>query len=136
MSKSALRRGTAALPLICGPTAWAQPKVPVRVVKGAGAHRVDVFTGPLLFARFWYPDMPEKPVLYSLHAASGAAVTRGPLNPQPGDLTDRPPHLVLWLSFEKVSYRYRILIADGRRSLTSQQLDATSANFARACGHL
>lgn len=93
-----------ALLLAAGPAAWGQAKMPVRVVKEANAQRVDVFVGPELFTRFWYPDTLEKPVLYPLHAASGALVTRGfPVNPQPGDPTDHPHHLGLWLNFENVN---------------------------------
>lgn len=103
MSTFSWLRVAVLLLLAPAPAAWAQP-APVRVVKDAGAQRVDVFVGPQLFTRFWYPDTLEKPVLYPLHAASGAAVTRGfPLNPQPGDPTDHPHHLGLWLNFENVN---------------------------------
>lgn len=84
--------------------ALAQGPVPVRVVPAAGAQRVDVFVGPRLFTQLWYPDTLEKPVLYPLHTASGALVTRGfPLSPRPGDPTDHPHHVGLWLNFENVN---------------------------------
>jgi len=98
--------GTLLLGLAAGPATWAQapPSVPVRVVKEAGAQRVNVFIGPRLFTRFWYPDSLEKPVLYPLRTASGATVTRGfPAEPRPGDPTDHPHHLGLWLTFENVN---------------------------------
>lgn len=96
--------GALVLLLSFGPAAWAQPRALVRVVKDAGAQRVDVFIGPGFFTRFWYPDTLEKPVLYPLHTASGATVTRGfPVDPQPGDPTDHPHHLGLWLNFENVN---------------------------------
>ena len=90
--------------LATGPAAWAQANAPVRVIKDPTKQRVDVFIGPDLFTRFWYPDTLEKPVLYPLHTASGATVTRGfPVNPQPGDPTDHPHHVGLWLNFENVN---------------------------------
>jgi hypothetical protein len=101
---SLLRSGTLLLLVAAGPAAWGQAKVPVRVVKDATAKRVDIFIGAGLFTHFLYPDTLEKPVLYPLHAASGVAVTRGfPVEPQPGDPTDHPHHLGLWLNFENVN---------------------------------
>jgi hypothetical protein len=101
---SLLRSGALLLLVAAGPTAWGQAKVPVRVVKDATAQRFDVYMGAGLFTRFWYPDTLEKPVFYPLHAASGVAVTRGfPVEPQPGDPTDHPHHLGLWLNFENVN---------------------------------
>ena len=96
--------GALLLALGGGPVARAQKLLPVRVTPAAAGREVDVFVGGRLFTRFLYPDSLEKPVLYPLHAANGAVVTRGfPLNPQPGDPTDHPHHLGTWLNFENVN---------------------------------
>jgi len=92
------------LPLLYCATAHAQQAQSVRLVKDSKANKIDVFVGKQLFTSFLYPDTLEKPVLYPLHAASGAVVTRGfPVTPQPGDPTDHPHHLGLWLNFENVN---------------------------------
>jgi len=84
--------------------ARAQAPLPVRVTPVAGARRVDVSVGGQPFTSFLYPDSLEKPVLYPLRTAAGTVVTRGfPLNPQPGEPTDHPHHLGLWLNFENVN---------------------------------
>ena len=81
-----------------------QAQQPVRLVRDAKARKVDVFVGQQLFTSFLYPDTLEKPVLYPLRAADGALVTRGfPVASRPGEPTDHPHHLGLWLNFENVN---------------------------------
>ncbi|MDP9048076.1 MAG: PmoA family protein [Bacteroidota bacterium] len=85
------------------PGAHAQEKGWVKILKQKG-NKVEVFIGNELFTSFLYPDTLEKPVLYPLHAANGAIVTRGfPLDPQPGDPTDHPHHIGTWLTYENVN---------------------------------
>ncbi len=56
------------------------------------------------FTEFLYADSMEKPILYPLRAASGNIVTRGfPLAPRPGERTDHPHHVGLWLTYENVN---------------------------------
>lgn len=82
----------------------AQKKQDVRVVKDAKENKVDIVIGGKPFATFFFPDTLEKPVLYPIRAANGTAVTRGyPLNPRPGDATDHPHHIGLWLNYESVN---------------------------------
>jgi len=96
--------GALLLALTSGPTARAQKAEPVRVVRDGRARKIDVFVGKQLFTSFLYPDSLEKPVLYPLYAANGAMVTRGfPRYPKPGEPTDHPHHLGLWLNFENVN---------------------------------
>ncbi|MFB6174065.1 MAG: PmoA family protein [Halobacteriales archaeon] len=60
-------------------------------------HRVAVTAGGAPFTTYRYePDTPvlSKPVLFPIHAASGAAVTRGyPLEPRPGERVDHDHHV-------------------------------------------
>ena len=84
-------------------TSFAQKKMEVRVTK-SGNDKVNIFIGNNLFTTFLYPDSLEKPVLFPVHAANGAIVTRGfPLDPQPGEPTDHPHHLGIWFNFENVN---------------------------------
>ncbi len=85
-------------------TVSAQKKETVTVVKSATENRIDVFIGGKPFTCFLYPDTLEKPVLFSIHAADGAIITRGfPLDPRPGEPTDHPHHVGLWFNFENVN---------------------------------
>jgi hypothetical protein len=85
------------------PGSNAQKKELVKVIKQKG-NKIDVLIGDKLFTSFLYPDTLEKPVLYPLHAANGAIVTRGfPLEPRPGEPTDHPHHIGMWLTYENVN---------------------------------
>lgn len=92
------------LVLSCSVAVQAQPRENVRLVRDAKARQVDVFVGKQLFTSFRYPETLEKPVLFPLYAASGAAITRGfPLAPRPDDPTDHPHHVGMWFNFENVN---------------------------------
>lgn len=76
----------------------------VRLVKRGTEKRIDIIIGGMPFTSFLYPDSLEKPVLYPVYAADGIAITRGfPLNPRPGDPTDHPHHIGIWLNYENVN---------------------------------
>jgi hypothetical protein len=82
----------------------AQKMQQVKVEKDPKENKINVSIGGNPFTTFFYPDTLEKPVLYPIRAANGTVVTRGfPLNPQPGDPTDHPHHIGLWLNFENVN---------------------------------
>lgn len=56
------------------------------------------------FTEFLYPDSLEKPMLYPIYAPDGNLITRGfPIAPRPGEPTDHPHHIGLWLNYEKVN---------------------------------
>jgi hypothetical protein len=76
----------------------------VKIIKEENKNKINIFIGEKLFTTFLYPDTLEKPVLYPLYTSNGMMVTRGfPLNPLPGDPTDHPHHLGLWLTYENVN---------------------------------
>ncbi len=76
----------------------------VKLVKSTTENKVDIFVGEKLFTSFLFPDSLEKPVLYPVRSANGTVVTRGfPFNPQPGDPTDHPHHIGIWLNFENLN---------------------------------
>ncbi len=76
----------------------------VKIVREKDKSTINIFIGQKLFTSFLYPDTLEKPVLYPIYSSNGKMVTRGfPLHPLPGDPTDHPHHLGLWLNYENVN---------------------------------
>src|SRR5689334_25346079 len=72
----------------------------VTIVKEKNENKVNVFINQKLFTSFFYPDTLEKPVLCPIYASNGTMITRGfPLHPLPGEPTDHPHHIGLWLNF-------------------------------------
>lgn len=61
------------------------------------------YDGKLLTA-YCYFDSTEKPVLFPIKTLSGVTITRGyPVAPRPGERTDHPHHLGLWMNYESVN---------------------------------
>src|SRR5262245_19183998 len=57
-----------------------------------------------VFTAYCYFDSTEKPVLFPIKTTSGVTITRGyPVAPRPGERTDHPHHLGLWLNYESVN---------------------------------
>jgi hypothetical protein len=96
--------GTIALSLMMVTRVHAAPDRGVTVVSNVAAHRVDVLVDGQPFTSYIWPDTLKKPVLFPLRSASGTVVTRGfPLEPRPGERTDHPHHVGLWLNYENVN---------------------------------
>jgi len=84
-------------------TSFSQKEM-VSIVKEKNVNKINVFVGNKLFTSFFYPDTLEKPVLHPIFASNGTMITRGfPLHPLPGEPTDHPHHVGLWLNFENVN---------------------------------
>lgn len=76
----------------------------VKLVKDPKEKKIDVLIENKLFTSFLYPDNIEKPFLYPVFTVNQTDVTRGfPLNPKPGDPTDHPHHIGIWLNYESVN---------------------------------
>ena len=76
----------------------------VKVTPSKTANKIDITIRGKPFTSFIFPDTLEKPVLYPIYAADGALITRGyPLAPRPGEPTDHPHHIGLWLNYENVN---------------------------------
>lgn len=76
----------------------------VQLTVNEAARRVDVTIDGKPFTSYIWPDTVMKPVLYPIRDAAGAIVTRGwPLEPRPGEPTDHPHHVGLWLNYENVN---------------------------------
>ncbi|HEY2647567.1 MAG TPA: PmoA family protein [Puia sp.] len=91
--------------LVCSPLLIkAQQKEYVKITKAINENRIDIQIGHSLFSRFIYPDSLEKPVLFPIYDAGETLITRGfPMEPRPGEPTDHPHHLGLWLTYENVN---------------------------------
>src|SRR6266704_3517539 len=86
--------------------AAAGPHPPDRVTVAVNeqARRVDVSIDGQPFTSYIWPATLKKPVLYPLHTAKGAIVTRGfPLEQRPGERIDHPHHAGLWFNYENVN---------------------------------
>lgn len=79
----------------------------VRVVHDEAGQRVDVTVSGQPFTSYLYTDtiaVLKKPVLYPIHAPTGAMITRGyPLDPKPGERTDHPHQIGLWFNYGDVN---------------------------------
>lgn len=79
----------------------------VRVIHNEDNQRVDVLIGDQPFTSYLYTDtIPDlkKTVLYPIYSAKGSLITRGyPLDPRPGERTDHPHHIGLWLNYGEVN---------------------------------
>ena len=66
--------------------------------------KVEVRYDGKLFTAYCYFDSTEKPVLFPIKTTSGVTITRGyPIVPRPGERTDHPHHVGLWLNYESVN---------------------------------
>jgi len=96
------RLGALAFALMITSSLHAAPGV--TVVPNEASNRVDVLVDGQPFTSYIWPDTLKKPVLFPLRTASGTVVTRGyPLEPRPGERTDHPHHVGLWLNYENVN---------------------------------
>ena len=76
----------------------------IKVTPSPNQKKISITVNGEPFTEFIYPDTLEKHTLYPIYGPDGQMITRGfPVNPQPGDPTDHPHHLGLWLNYEKVN---------------------------------
>lgn len=66
--------------------------------------KVEVLYNNKLVTAYCYFDSTEKPVVFPIKTLSGIIVTRGyPISPRPGERTDHPHQVGLWLNYESVN---------------------------------
>ena len=66
--------------------------------------RIDIGVDGKYFSSFVFSDSLEKPVLFPIHAANDAVITRGfPLNPREDERIDHPHQAGLWFTYEDVN---------------------------------
>lgn len=76
----------------------------IRVTPDEAHQRVDITLDGLPFTSYIWPSTLKKPTLYPLIGPGGIDLTRGyPLNPQPGDRTDHPHQVGMWLNYGNVN---------------------------------
>lgn len=62
-----------------------------------------LYNGKLLTAYCWL-DSIKKPFLFPVNTLDGITVTRGfPIAPRPGERTDHPHHVGMWMNYESVN---------------------------------
>ncbi len=79
----------------------------VKVTHHQEDQRVDILIGDQPFTSYLYTDtIPDlkKTVLFPIYSAKGTLITRGfPLDTRPGERTDHPHHIGLWLNYGDVN---------------------------------
>lgn len=85
-------------------SAGGNPGERVSVTVDEQNRRVDISIDGQPFTSYSWPTKLAKPVLYPLRTAKGTIITRGyPLEPRPGERTDHPHQVGLWLNYENVN---------------------------------
>ncbi len=89
-------------------TSFASARAPsidrISVMVHEPERRVDISIDGQPFTSYIWPERVAKPVLYPLRTAKGTIITRGfPLEPRPGERTDHPHQVGLWLNYENVN---------------------------------
>lgn len=91
---------------LCGlvRSAAAAPAAPeIKFVRHDDQQRIDVLVAGQPFTSYRWAPALKKPVLFPIRAADGTLITRGwPVEPRPGEPTDHPHHVGLWLSYGDV----------------------------------
>src|SRR5580658_1900594 len=76
----------------------------VQVIADEARRRVDVTIDGKPFTSYIWPESLAKPTLYPLIDDEGVTVTRGfPLDPMPGERTDHPHQVGMWLNYGNVN---------------------------------
>jgi Methane oxygenase PmoA len=89
---------------LAAPAAQGAPGSGVDVRVREAERRVDVNVDGTPFTAYIWPESLTKPVLFPILTAKGTPVTRGfPLAPRPGERTDHPHQVGLWLSYGDVN---------------------------------
>src|SRR5438309_6028867 len=85
-------------------TCFAQSQTGFEFIEQLKKKQVDVlYNAKLLTAYCWYDSM-KKPVLFPINTLDGITVTRGfPIAPRPGEPTDHPHHIGMWMNYESVN---------------------------------
>jgi hypothetical protein len=76
----------------------------VEVIPDEAKGEVEVRIDGKPFTAYIHPASAKKPTLYPLRTADGKVITRGyPLAPRPGERTDHPHQIGLWLNYGNVN---------------------------------
>ena len=85
-------------------TADSQPHKGFQLVDQPGQKQVAVLYDGQLLTAYCYTDSIAKPFLYPVNTLNGITVTRGfPVRYLPGESTDHPHHVGIWLNYESVN---------------------------------
>ena len=82
----------------------AQNQTGFQLVEKLASKQVDVLYNGKLLTAYCYYDSIMKPFLFPINTLDGITITRGyPIAPKPGDRTDHPHHVGLWMNYESVN---------------------------------
>ena len=66
--------------------------------------QMDVLWNDKILTSYCFYDSVMKPVLFPVNTLDGITITRGyPVAPRPGDRTDHPHHVGIWMNYESVN---------------------------------
>ena len=66
--------------------------------------QLDILWNGKLLTSYCFYDSVMKPVLFPVNTLDGITITRGyPVNPRPGERTDHPHHVGIWMNYESVN---------------------------------
>src|SRR5215203_3999656 len=75
-----------------------------QLVEKPDKKQLDILYDGKLLTSYCYYDSIMKPFLYPINTLDGISVTRGyPSAPRPGDRTDHPHHVGIWMNYESVN---------------------------------
>lgn len=85
-------------------TSMAQTAQGFSFVERKDQKQVDVLYKGKLLTAYCYYDSIKKPFLFPVNTLDGITITRGyPVAPRPGERTDHPHHIGLWMNYESVN---------------------------------
>ncbi|HEX2532963.1 MAG TPA: PmoA family protein [Chitinophagaceae bacterium] len=75
-----------------------------RIMEQKDKKQIDIRYNGRLLTAYCYYDSIKKPILFPVNTPDGITVTRGyPIAPRPGERTDHPHHMGIWMNYESVN---------------------------------
>ena len=82
----------------------AQQKTGFSFLEQKEKKQLDVLWNGKLITSYCFYDSVMKPVLFPVNTLDGITITRGfPVDPRPGERTDHPHHVGIWMNYESVN---------------------------------
>ncbi|MBZ4190988.1 PmoA family protein [Niabella beijingensis] len=99
-----MKKSLLALLIFFSLSAAAQSGKGLQLIDRPEQKQVDIVYNGRLLTAYCYTDSIAKPFLYPVNTPGGITVTRGfPVKPLPGEPTDHPHHVGIWMNYESVN---------------------------------